>query len=267
MYPGKVLQKLFPNLAIGTHCTINRLARTTLRLTRISKRIPHWKIINEYEGMNGMDGLWIMKEQQLPSHSAYNPVTKQGHGLTEMQEQYQQLVTAWKGEAVSEVPKRLAYLSHIIADVCTPPHQHGKLTPIRKQRWYGFFHTTDDWSDRDTESLLFDNHNLFELNLLIRLMFKPLAKATLYTNFIKEYLVLKNTRSETLKRFLLQEIKTIHGLRVYQDYLRFGWNQRIEQAMRLVVLPKTISLVATYWYLAAREGKRSRRAYFPLASH
>lgn len=252
MVPGKLIHRLFPNIQVTTHCTVNRLARGVLHITPMNKWLPQSRDINYYEGMDGVDGLWV-KHQHLPSQSAYNPKTQEGNGLIKLYDHFQEAITIWETRDQQAIAKQLAYLSHTVTDLCTPPHQHGRLVKPHPERWYLFLNTIDDWTDRD-QPYWFDRHVLFEMNLMVRFLFKPFQQAKLYTQLINEYLRYRSKRSEVLLKFMREQITLIHKLGVYQEYLRYGWTKHIEQTMRLVVVPQTVSLVATFWYLAAREG-------------
>ncbi len=266
MVPGRLLHYLFPDRQFTTHCAVNRMARSVLRISPLHHYLPSIKTINYYEGMEGVDGLWI-KHKHLPSQSAYNPETNQGNGLIKLQDHFQEAVAVWPSRNLDEIGKRLAYLSHTITDLCTPPHQHGQYVPLYHNRWYFLVDTINDWTDREPSQWL-DRHALFEVNLMVRSLFKPFAnQAKLYTQLINEYLCYRTKRSEILLRFMREQIVMIRRLNVYQEYLRYGWTQKIEKTMRLVVVPTTVSLVATFWYLAAKEGRRLRKTHFTVTSN
>lgn len=261
MVPGKLIHRLFPSIQVTTHCTVNRLARGVLFVTPVHKFLPSARDINYYEGMQGIDGLW-MRDQHLPSRSVYNPLTQQGNGLIEVREQFQALLQVCKEDS-PELPKHLAYLSHIISDLCTPPHQYGQLIKPKRERWY-WFYTTSDWTDQEPGQW-FNQHILFEMNLMVRFLFKPFKQAKVYTQLVNEYMRYRHKRSEVLLKFMREQITTIHKLGIYQEYLRYGWTKHIEQTMRLVVLPNIVSLVATSWYLAAKEGKQLQKQHFAIS--
>lgn len=239
MIPGSFLHRLFPQLTTGTHCGINYRAVTLLKHNMPTLVLPSWQEINNFEGQQGIDGLWLHNEH-MTSLSVYNPITNQGHGLEEMWRQFVRLQQDWR-------PQQLAYLSHIITDICTPSHQHGKAIAVRQRRWYGFWRINDDWDDNQWQ------HTWFEVSAVLRLMMRPLAPARLQQRFIREF---KKTtdRATLMQEYMKTKSHRLRKLQIFSEYRRDGWTERVDNAMRKLVLPQMISLVATFWYLAAPDG-------------
>lgn len=236
MIPGTFIYRLWPKLTTGTHCGVNYRAFTLLKKHQPALDLPHWQDINGFEGQRGIDGLWL-RNKHLTSLSTYNPETDQGHGLEEMWRQFDQLSNDWQ-------PQQLAYLSHIITDICTPSHQHGKPIAVRQRRWYGVMRVRDDWDDNQWQ------HTWFEISTVVRLMMRPLAPARLQQRFIQEY---KKTtdRASLVHDYMKRKSQRLRTLQVFSEYTRNGWTERVDNTMRKLVLPQMISLVATFWYLAA----------------
>ncbi len=250
MYGGRLLHKLLPNRWPGTHCGVNALAFELLEV-RAESKFPDINSINTYEGMNGIDGLWL-QNKHLPSRSTYNPQTCQGYGLEELEYQYQQLVEVWeRNPEKNDLAKQMAYLSHIVADVCTPPHQHGRLIKVRKRRWLGFWQADSDWiEDHDRHGW---GHAFFELNAMWRASMKERVKSKLNGELIRRARNRKQRSNSIIKDHMMGVSRKIHKLKLHQEYMKSGWTHRVDRAMNKVVLPNIVSAVATYWYLASEQ--------------
>lgn len=249
MTTGKVLNRLFPNVITSSHWSINHLAYNVLQTTVLKKTLPTWQEINVYEGLNGVDGLWL-RNQLLQSHSTYNPLTQQGNGIIELQHRFNDAMQAWQNSS-PDLPKRLAYLSHIITDLCTPPHQHGKITPVRTKRWYFFWTVQDDWlEDTRTDQQWIDQHTWFELNALFRLAFRLMVPEKIDDAIIQAYQTSQD-KNKFFQDTFHNEILKIRELDLFSEYQQHGWTQHIATQMHTIVIPKAVSLVATLWYLVA----------------
>lgn len=262
MVPGKLLYSLFPRLFVASHCSINRLAYQTLRLAKPELRLPRLITINHFEGLNGVDGLWL-HNRQLPSRSTYNPITGQGKGLEEFEYQLRALQHAAQLKKYLRTAKRLAFVSHLITDLCTPPHQHGHVVDIREKRWFWFWSVRDDWYEKHMERYTVDQHLLFELSALWHLNQKTLPRLELQTDIMTT----ANTQAEWILAAiekLRTSIAMIRQHNLYHDYVNRGWTNQLHQTMHTVVAPRIVSLVATFWYLALRPANGSATSDNPL---
>ncbi|MBI2416042.1 MAG: hypothetical protein HYV33_05290 [Candidatus Kerfeldbacteria bacterium] len=243
MLPGRLLHRLFPQLVTGTHCSVNYQAAQVVSNQASIEKFPHWSLINTYEGMNGVDGLWL-NEKILSSFSTYNPDTNQGNGIAAIIEQFD-LLAAVPQRSLADVAKYSAYLSHIVTDIYTPPHQHGQLIEPRQRRWYGLWPIRDDWQEGHQWG-----HTKFEWMALLRLLTKSFRRGRLNKSLIRQWQRTSDSRI-VLQTFFQQQTKAVRRLNIYPEYLRLGWTKRIDISMRRVVIPRIVSTVATLWYLAA----------------
>lgn len=248
MLPGKVLYQLFPRLTLGTHCTINRLAYHTLRPLWPRRTLPRLHLINHWEGFNGVDGLWL-NNRHLPSQSAYNPVTGQGNGLRELARQFRLLQQAQAKRRRRRIARRLAYVSHIIADVCTPPHQHGQIITVRQERWYWFWLLRDDWAEDNGTAYFVHRHSAFEIMLLLSLARQPLTATTI------DYGLVRRCQGQAdptplIVDYIKTVVTSIRALNLYTEYMSLGWTDHIASAVRQQVFPNIIRAVATIWYVS-----------------
>ncbi len=263
MLTGKFIHRIFPHLQTGSHSTINRLANRLVR-RHTDVDFPHWKHINKYEGWNGIDGLWLQNRHET-SRSTYNPVNDQGLGLQEVEQQFDGLVNAWTSEDQELKARQLAYISHVITDVCTPPHQHGRKVEAQNPRWYSFW-LKDDWEEVVLEKNSNDSHFKFEMSLLYRLLWKPLRKGRLNRNMVMRF-QRRRDRSRTLLQGYLRKLSLqIRNLNLFQEFVERGWTKRVDRSMRSIVMPNIVSTVATTWYLGAMEGEMKRLGLSQLSS-
>lgn len=255
MLTGKFIHRIFPRLQTGSHSTINRLANRLVR-RHIDVDFPHWRHINKYEGWNGIDGLWLQNRHDT-SRSTYNPVNDQGLGLQEVQQQFDGLVNAWTSEDQELKARQLAYISHVITDVCTPPHQHGKKAEDLQRRWYSFW-LKDDWEESVLEKDTHDSHFKFEMSLLYRLIWKPLRKARLNRDMVARFQRRRERSRVLLQGYMKKLSLQIRNLNLFQEFVERGWTKRVDRSMRSIVMPNIVSTVATTWYLGAMEGEMKR---------
>lgn len=245
MLPGKFYYRLVPGLHLATHCSVNRLAYQLIRQQQPNCELPRPYGINYFEGFNGVDGLWL-NNRHLPSRSTFNPITQQGRGLIEVSHQHAALVLALQQHRRRRVAKRLAYLAHIITDVCTPPHQHGRTTTVRTQRWYMFWHVNDDWMDEAEEKYVVHRHSLFEIETLLRVHTSAWSQLKIDQAFVANYKMHKQP-SEYVQEYVKSQVNKIRQLDVYTRYLLEGWTQATTDNMRDIILPTIISTVASVW--------------------
>lgn len=241
MLPGTFLHTLLPTWQAGTHCAINRSAHRIIRRYR-RKRFPKWQAINAFEGLNGIDGLWL-HNKHLPSRSCYDPMTQEGNGLQEIWEQFVQLQDAWSISDQTSIARQCAYLSHIIADIHTPTHQYGRIISPRRRMWY-VWKLIDDWEERNH-----NNHLAFEAMLCWRFMRLPVRVRGLDYRLVRRFKRARDKQA-ALTMYVHNRLKEINQLRIYPEYIKRGWTKRIERAMQRRVLPQAARTVATIWYLA-----------------
>lgn len=240
-----------PSVETGTHCSINRQAHRAITQVIPKDSFPDWKQINTYEGLNGLDGLWL-KDQHLPSRSSFDPVTGEGEGIEELWLQYNALVDAFSDGTGDDVARQCAYVSHIITDISTPSHQHGKVVPEESSWGYGI-RTINNWREEAPPM----RHLLFEFWLTYRLAFRRRRPTRLNNRLLTVYQRARQ-KKHAIVHHVTNEVKVFRKLNLYKEYIQQGWTRRIEQKMSRVVLPRVTSSVATHWYLAYQESKKLR---------
>ncbi|EKD76429.1 MAG: hypothetical protein ACD_43C00115G0003 [uncultured bacterium] len=250
MFPAKLLNSIFPKSLLATHCSVNRLAYQSLKDAAPNLHLPHLQTINYFEGMNGVDGLWL-NNRQLPSRSTYNPITEQGSGLEEFEYQLQALGHAHSLRKYLRTARRMAYVSHLVTDLCTPPHQHGHLVDIRRKRWYWFWNIRDDWYEKHVERYAVDRHTLFEMKALWHLPQSGFTPLPLQVDIIAAAKTEPNY-IPTAVDHMRNSVRYIRGLNIYYEYIKQGWTDTVQQKMLNDVMPRIVSSVATFWYLALR---------------
>lgn len=269
MLTGRFIHRILPQLQTGSHYTVNRLANRLVS-RHIDVDFPDWKHINNYEGWNGIDGLWIQNRHET-SRSTYNPLNQEGQGLLEVERQFDGLITAWAENDTEGKARQLAYVSHVITDLCTPPHQHGRYVPAQNRRWYAFW-MNDDWEESVLQKNSHDSHFKFEMSLLYKLLWKPLRKGRLHRRMVKRFFRNKERPRTLLQGYLRRLTLQIRNLNLFQEFMERGWTRRVDRSMRFIVLPNIVSTVATTWYLGAVEGEMkrlglpnfARTSYYPL---
>lgn len=246
MIPGKLLNNLLPRVILGTHCSVNRLAYRALRQMAPQWSLPRLHTINHFEGLQGVDGLWL-HNRSLPSRSTYNPVTKAGNGLKELQYQFEALRHAIGLRRRRRIARRMAFLAHIVTDLCTPPHQHGRLVALRHKRWYLFWKIHDDWYERHVERYIVNHHLMFECHAL----FAPYRQTRLPVVIQSDWeTVSPNQLTDAVLRYMDQSINTIRSLNLYHEYIQLGWTPAIQQQFSQQVFTQMTNAVATLWYWA-----------------
>lgn len=246
MFPAKIFYNLFPRVVVGSHCSINRLAYAAVQRLAPELRLPKLYLINQFEGLNGVDGLWL-HNRVLPSRSTYNPMTEQGNGLKELRYQFDALRQAASIGRKVRLAQRLAYVSHIVTDVCTPPHQHGKMVDLRRKRWYLFWLVNDDWYERSMERYWVDKHTLFEFRALLAVWRQRLPTIRI----VPEWQGMPLTEATAhVVTFVRETVCLIRSYDLYQQYVDHGWTERIQQQFVDDVFPRIATTVATIWYLA-----------------
>lgn len=238
MIPGKIFYDLMPKVTFGTHCSLNRLAYFALRRALPETSFPRLHTINHFEGLNGVDGLWL-NNRHMPSRSTYNPVTGEGSGLVEFTRQFKALQEAIQNNRKRRIARRMAHIAHITTDVCTPPHQHGQLIPPRRKRFL-FWRVKDDWYERYHETYVVDRHFLFELRVFFAVVRQPLPPISVALEW----------KAEEIRAHVRQNIQFIRNLNLYERYIREGWTEAIQQQFNREVFPRIATMIATIWYLA-----------------
>lgn len=250
MIPGKLLYSLFPRLFVATHCAMNRFAYRTLKAEQPNLRLPRLLTINHFEGLNGLDGLWL-HNRHLPSRSTYNPITGQGQGLVEFEYQLRAARHAAEMKKYLRLARRLAFVSHITTDLSTPPHQHGHFVDIREKRWFWLWSVRDDWYEKHMERYAVDRHLLFEYTALWHLQQKGFQLPQLR----RELIALAGDQRDWITPAVAElrtSINFIRELNLYHEFINNGWTNTVQQQMQTVVVPRMVSLIATFWYLALR---------------
>lgn len=244
MLPGKQLQKLFPHSPTASHCGINYAAYQLLyKQGLLPENFPSVHLMNTYEGLNGIDGLWL-RGQHLASRSTFNPETNDGKGIEEVALQLHNLRLAWFKGDLNEIAQYAAYISHIVTDISTPPHQHGKLVTVQPQRWY-LWTILNDWED-DYEQ----KHTLFEMKMFFRVPKNTVHYLPIHRGWLHEFDALNNDQQlEELQNFLKNHVNTIHEWQLFTSFLEQGWNKNIQATIHEQMLPLIHQAVATMWLL------------------
>lgn len=247
MVPAKWFFNLFPRVMLGSHCSVNRLAHQALHAFAPQFRLPRIYTINQFEGLNGVDGLWL-HNRLLPSRSTYNPVTGEGNGLKEFAFQFEALRRAIQLRRRHRIARRMAYVAHIATDICTPPHQHGKLIPLRHKRWYWWWNIRDDWHERYGERYFVDHHMFFEFHALLAVWRQKLPRIVIAPEWQGQSL--DQEVIEQAVSYIKENVRLIRSFDLYPQYVREGWTPAIRQQFVEVVFPRIATAVATIWYLA-----------------
>jgi len=262
MLPGRWIYQVIPAATIATHCSVNRLAYQLIRDQAPSCTIPRPYLINFFEGLNGVDGLWL-NNRHLPSRSTYNPITQEGRGLAEVSHQHAALVQALQQRRRRRITKRLAYLAHIITDVCTPPHQHGRSMTVRTRRWYMIWHVHDDWVDEAEEKYVVHRHSLFEMQSLFRVRSKAWGQLQLDQAFITAYQQ-QTQPSDFVREYVRSKVEQIRQLDIYARYLEQGWSESTTETMTGTIIPTIITTVASVWCAALKRYGLPRHSSLPI---
>lgn len=253
MVPAKWLYNLFPRVILGSHCSVNRLAYGALNRLNPKFFLPRIHTINHFEGLNGVDGLWL-HNRLLPSRSTYNPITGEGNGLKELDYQFTALCRAIQLRRRRRIARRMAFVSHITTDICTPPHQHGKVVPLRQQRWYWWWDIRDDWQERYGERYFVDHHTMFEMRALASVFREKIAEIKIDPAWQGQ--PLDQVKMQLLD-YVKETVREIRSYNLYPDYAREGWTPAIHRQFVDVVFPRIATTVATVWYLAFASAAQS----------
>ncbi|HSX27723.1 MAG TPA: hypothetical protein VLG25_02980 [Patescibacteria group bacterium] len=263
MYSGTTLTK-FSGRVLGAHQKIDRIARRHLaRLLEDNHVFPASKLILQFEGKNGPDGIKRKSPAKDEPWHYYNPFNDKDSKLTDMIDgHYKKLVKELKAGNRERVAFEAAWLAHALVDGLTPAHHYPYEQKLVELRGGEGIDTRDTIKKKaimpgDTRSEKIKNnwkmwgaggllmtHWWFEIG--ISTLIKPLA--------FGEIIPTKTDANEFKNVGVVESFKRaareIAVLDMYDTYHYKGWTPKLAYQVRHKLAPTIVKTVTLTWYSA-----------------
>lgn len=265
MYSGTTLTK-YSGRVMGAHQKIDRTARRHLsRLLSDDNLFPKTKLILQFEGHNGPDGIKRKSPAVDEPWHFYSPFNDNDSQLIELiNRHYEELVKQLKAKNTERAAFEAAWLAHALVDGLTPAHHYPYEEKLTELRGEGIENRTtikdklvipgetrrdklkNNWKMWGSKGLL-TTHGLFEIG--VASVFAPLSfnDAMPREKDISE--VLEIGVAETFKR----RAREIAVLDMYHEYYEKGWTTKLAYDVRHKLGPIIVKTVTLAWYSALVE--------------
>lgn len=269
MYSGSTLTT-FSGRILGAHQKIDRVARKHLELLLPDVTFPSIKAILYFEGDNGPDGIKRKSPGKDEPWHFYQPFDDADVGLPKtISDHYNNLVAALAAQEMVKAGFEAAWLSHAVVDGLTPAHHFpygerlaelrdegintrdsikNKLVLPGKTRWDQIGNNWKMWGPKG----LFTTHSAFELGVATVIAPLSLSAAMPDKEDVATYMELGPV--EWFKR----EAREIAQMGLYAEFYKNGWNNRLAQKIRKLLVPAIVRTVTLLWYGAAVEAQTQK---------
>lgn len=271
MYSGTTLRHGSGNV-VGAHQKIDKVARRHLAsLMKYGVDFPGIREILHFEGKNGPDGIKRKSPARDEPWHYIDPANSADQMLLEMIEDHRaNLITALADDNIERAAFEAAWMAHAIVDGLTPAHHYpleAKLEQLREGK--GLETRTsvkeklvlpgntprsrikNNWEFWGAKGIM-TTHVLFEIGIATAIAPLKLDEAKPNAN---ERIRVEN---EGFTPFFLEVLAKIHGMKLYEDFHKHGWNRRLARKAKHELAPLIIKAVTLAWYDAALHAQRRK---------
>lgn len=250
---------------MGAHQKFDRVARRFVGKLRPDSNFPPTKLILNFEGNNGPDGIKRKSPAVNEPWHYWDPTdTDDTKLLTIIEHHHAALVKAISADDQEKVAFEAAWLAHAIVDGLTPPHHYPFEKKLIELRGEGI-ETRNTVKDKlvikgDTKRQMLKNnwkmwgakglmlsHASFEWG--VSTVVKPMRLVRgLPTNAD-----IRHARNIGFDKYLYENAKFIYDLNMYERFLRRGWTTKLGKEVRRELGPRMANCIAVAWVLAIDE--------------
>lgn len=271
MYSGTTLTN-FSGSLVGTHQKIDRVAYRILGETTGLKNFPSRKLILNFEGKNGPDGIKSKSPAQNEPWHFYDPFDVEDTALIDtINEHYKNLVRELKKGNMERSAFEAAWLAHAMVDGLTPAHHFPFEQKLSELRSGEGMDTRNSLKEKmimkgDTKKELIANnwkwwgmkgvivsHGMFELGvaaIITPLQFKKVAVS-------KEDI--RKLRDMGLGEYYQRLARKIAVLNLYDEYLAYGWTVHLSKQVRDILVPELVHIIALTWHAALKDAGKTAK--------
>lgn len=262
MYSGTTLTK-YSGRILGAHQRIDRVARAHLeRIIPDNSLFPKTKLILQFEGKNGPDGIKRKSPAQDEPWHYYSPFDNADSQLVELiEDHYKRLVKELKAGNKERTAFEAAWLAHALVDGLTPAHHYPYEAKLVELRGEGVETRTsikekivipgdtrrqkvkNNWKMWGPKGL-FTLHGTFEVGIATLLLPLRFGEAVPTTKEITE--IRRIGPAEWFRR----TAREIAVLGMYEKYHHWGWTPRLANQVRHKLGPLIVQTVTLTWYSA-----------------
>ncbi len=263
MYAGTTIRRGSGKI-VGVHQKIDRAAcRCIKKIIPKNVVFPNIKDIIHFEGVNGPDGIKRKSpSKDEPWHFIDPSKTDDRDLIIQINNHIYNLTQALKTKNDIRAAFEAAWLAHAVVDGLTPAHHYplgdkieelwGKTYSERSSiRSKNIIHGV---SLRDTLMKNWEywgvggvstTHGMFEVGVAS-------AVATeRYNDFSIDKNDINSLKRIGFENLYLESIRKIDALKMYDRMGKDGWNRKLANETKKVLIPEMISLVILAWYQAA----------------
>ena len=257
---------------VGAHQKIDKVARRHLSKLIDDKNIfPSTRQILHFEGKNGPDGIKRKSPARDEPWHYIDPTNATDIALTDMiQDHRANLITALANDEFERASFEAAWMAHAIVDGLTPAHHfplEAKLEELRNGQGLDTRTTVkekllmhgdtrrskirNNWEFWGAKGIM-TTHVLFEIG--IATLIAPMKLDTARPNGNERIRV----ENEGIVPFFQEVLAQVHGMRLYEDFHKYGWTRRLARRTRRELAPLIIKTVTLAWYDAALHAAQRR---------
>lgn len=272
MYSGTTLRPSSGKV-LGAHQKFDRVARKALR--HIAPDLPFPKITNilHFEGLNGPDGLKRKSPAQDEPWHYYNPLDDDDRTIITMAANHRiNLIRALRTNNHERAAFEAAWMAHALVDGLTPAHHFPLEEVIESIRGEGNETRTtvfkklvypggtpremirNNWYIWGAGGTM-TSHGVFEWGVATTVA--PLKIRRGYPNANDMVRVL----GDGIEPLFKEAARQIHGLHMYESFLKNGWTSRLARQTRQELAPLVVKIVTLAWYEAAHVAITKKAGY------
>lgn len=265
MYSGTTFRKSSGEF-IGVHQKIDRIARRNLtKQPGVGPGFPTIAEILHFEGNNGPDGVKRKSPSVDEPWHYIDPTNPNDRELLKIISDHRDnLVEALKINNMPRASFEAAWLAHAITDGLTPAH-HFPLSDKIEELWGKpkeerlsimdknvIRHDSKrkmigkNWEYWGVKGV-FITHVMFEFGVATSI------KTARFTGHIPTTEWMNSAREQTLEKVFLDAMHEIYALKMYERYWKHGWNTKLANETRTLLIPLICSVITYAWYSAYRE--------------
>lgn len=224
----------------GTHQKFDRTAYNLLRTRIEENKFPAISLLLRFEGYGGPDGLKL--KGKYKSDHLWDPVNKIGHLPIWIETHYKNLILALKKGDLEKAAFEAGFMAHYLTDSMTPAHHLSHQYILEeyanskyRRRWKVYGHKG-----------LLSTHVAFEAGVSSAILFTPIK-----AQFDKT--LLQNIKKNGIKQAVMDETLSISKHKMYDQFLRKGWNAKLAKTVKATVVKRIPQLLAAAWLAAYEE--------------
>lgn len=226
--------------SIGTHQKFDRTAFELLTNKIDQEKFPSKALILQFEGFGGPDGLKL--KGKYKSDHLWDPVNKIGQLPGWIETHYKNLVEALKAGDMEKAAFEAGFMAHYLTDGLTPAHHisHKYLLEEYEDSRY-----RRRWKIYGRKGLM-SSHVAFETGVSSAIFFTPIDVR--FDNTL-----LKQIKKDGIRRVIMNESLGISKHRMYEQFLRKGWNAKLAKSIKATVVKRIPQLISATWLAAYQE--------------